>query len=371
MNKIALLGVVLASLGTFLPLLVVKANRLVVGTSVGIFALPIFFWGLPLLFLLTGLAFSKIKSRAVGLVGLGNFWLLLLLAWLSLSSQTLGVNPIARVAPASGFWLLLLGAWLVAYAGALEMRQLWLGSLGILMALGFLLTGGLDYLSLLREYSANQAEFWQETLRHIQLAFAAWGLSSLIGGFIGAYGASRPHISSLTLGLANAMQTVPSIALFALLIPFFSALAKNFPILENLGIRGIGFAPALTALTLYGVLPVLRGTILGLQNVPEAPLEAARGLGFTQTQLFWQVRLPLAVPLLLEGLRLAAVSLIGLTALSSLIGAGGLGGFIFTGLGSGAIDRVLLGAIPTLILALLVNSSLRQLEFMFTPQGLK
>ncbi len=369
MNKIAVLGLSLAGLGMFLPLLIVKANRLVVGNSVGIFGLPMFFLLLPLLFLAFFLAFSKIKSLALML--LGNFMFLLLLALLSLSSRELGVNPISRVAPASGYWLLLLGAWLVAYAGALGMRQLWLSSLGIVFGIGFLLTGGLDYLSVLREYSANQSEFWQELLHHIQLAFAAWVLSSLLGGLIGAYAAFRPRISSVALGLANALQTVPSIALFALLIPFFSALAKNFPILETLGIRGIGFAPALTALTLYGVLPVLRGTILGLQNVPEAPLEAARGLGFTQKQLFWQVQVPLAVPLLLQGLRLAAVSLIGLTALSSLIGAGGLGGFIFTGLGSGAIDRVLLGAIPTLILALLVNSSLRQLEFRLIPRGLK
>ena len=371
MNKIAFLGVGIASLGIFLPLLIVKANRLVAGNSIGVVALPMFFWLVPMLLLATLLASSKLKTRGLGLFGLGQLTLLLLLVFLSISSHELALNPISRVAPAAGFWLLLLGAWLLGYAGALEMQKVWFASFGFLLISIFLLTGWLNSLSVLREYAANQSEFWQEAWRHMQLAFFAWILSSLLGVVLGVYSASRPRISSLTLGFANALQTIPSIALFALLIPLFSGLARNFPFLENLGVRGIGFAPALTALILYGVLPVLRGTILSLQNVPESPLEAARGLGFTQNQIFWQVKLPLSIPLLLEGLRLAAVSLVGLTALSSLIGAGGLGGFIFTGLGSGAIDRVLLGAIPTLVLALLVNSALRGLEFGLTPQGLK
>ncbi len=371
MNKIAILGVGFGSLGMVLPLFVVKANRLVAGNLLGVLGSPMFFWLIPLLCLITLVTISKLKTRGIALLSLGQLTLLVLLFLLSVSSRELGINPISRIAPASGFWLLFLGAGLVAYAGALEMRRLWFASLGFLFIAFFLLFGWLDSLSVLREYTANQAEFWQEALRHLQLAFFAWILSSLLGLVLGVYSASRPRVLRLSLGLANALQTIPSIALFALLIPFFSALARNFPILENLGIRGIGFAPALTALTLYGVLPVLRGTILGLQNIPESPLEAARGLGFTPSQIFWQVKLPLSIPLLLEGLRLAAVSLIGLTALSSLIGAGGLGGFIFTGLGSGAIDRVLLGAIPTLVLALLVNSGLRGLEFGLTPQGLK
>ena len=219
MNKIALLGAGIASFGMFLALLVVKANRLVAGTQLGVLDLPVFFWLLPVLVLSAGWAFSRFKTRGLGLVVLGNFLLVLLLSLLTLSSRELGANPISRVAPAGGYWLLLLGAWLIAYAGALELHRLWLASLGVLIGMIFLLTGALDFLSVLREYTANQSEFWQETLRHIQLAFAAWVLSSLLGVILGAYSASRPRVSSITLGLANALQTVPSIALFALLIP--------------------------------------------------------------------------------------------------------------------------------------------------------
>ncbi len=371
MNKIALLGVLCAGCAAFLPLMIVKANRLLAGTALGIAAVPVTYWLLGVFFLALPVAWLKFKSRAVVLLVLGNFSLLALLLGLSIFSQNLGTNPISRVSPAFGYWLWLLAAWLLAYAGALELGRLWLAGLGLSAGLGLLVFGAFDSLSVLREYSANQSEFWTEVLHHLVLAFWAWVLSSLLGLVLGVYAASRVKISGVILGIANGLQTIPSIALFALLIPFFSTLARNIPWLETLGIRGIGFAPALTALTLYGLLPVLRGTILSLQNVPQAPLEAAQGLGLTDRQIFWQVHLPLAIPLLLEGLRLAAVSLVGLAALSSLIGAGGLGAFIFTGLGNGAIDRVLLGAIPTLLLAVLVNSGLRGLEFGLTPKGLK
>lgn len=361
-----------AALAAFLPFVTLKANRLLAGTALGWAELPSVYWILvPMLLVVSPFVWARHQARGLCLFVLGQALLIALLALLSSTASLLGQDPISRVSPAAGFWLWLLGAGLIAYAGALEMRRLWLASSSALLLLGFLLFGAFGSLSVLREYAANQSEFWQESLTHIRLALAAWGFSSLIGGLLGVYAATRPSIARWLLGIANALQTIPSIALFALLIPFYSALTRAVPFLETIGIRGIGAAPALSALTLYGLLPVLRGVIVGLMGVPEAPLEAAKGLGLTPNQLFWQVRLPLAMPLLLEGLRLAAVSLIGLTALSSLIGAGGLGGFIFTGLGSGAIDRVLLGAIPTLGLALLVHFGLRGLEAGLTPRGLR
>ncbi len=370
MNRIAWLGLACCGVALLQAFVLFKANRLLAGTAISVLQVP---WLLQivlplLLFIVAGLF---VKARAVLLWLLGTGLMIALFILLSIISKDLGVNLIARVSPAAGFWLLLIGATLIAYAGALELQKLWLVLIGVVVGVAMLLFGFFDAISVMREYYANQNEFWQEVLRHCQLTLWAFLLSSCLGIALGIFAASRPMVSRWSLGVANAFQTIPSIALFALLIPFFSAIARTFPLLETIGIRGIGIAPALTTLTLYGLLPVLRGTILGLQSVAEAPLEAARGLGFNPWQIFVQIRLPLSIPIVLEGLRLTSVSLIGLVSLSSLIGAGGLGGFIFTGLGSGAIDRVLLGAIPILILALLVNSLMRGLELRLTPHGIR
>ncbi|HEX3885164.1 MAG TPA: ABC transporter permease, partial [Stellaceae bacterium] len=140
----------------------------------------------------------------------------------------------------------------------------------------------------------------------------------------------------------NLLQTVPSIALFALLIAPLSAL----------GLGGIGPVPAVIALVLYALLPVARNTATGLGGIDPAVADAARGMGMTGRQILWRVEMPLAAPVLLAGLRIVTVQTIGLTVVAALIGAGGLGSFVFEGLGEDAADLVLLGALPAILLAL-------------------
>ena len=152
--------------------------------------------------------------------------------------------------------------------------------------------------------------------------------------------------------MLNLLQTIPSIALFGLLIVPLSALAAAAPSLAALGIAGIGPAPAIIALILYALLPVVRNTVAGIAGVDPAVVDAARGMGMSERQLFRQVQLPLALPLLLAGLRIVTVQTIGLAVVAALIGAGGLGTFVFAGLGQYAADLVLLGALPTIALAL-------------------
>jgi osmoprotectant transport system permease protein len=129
--------------------------------------------------------------------------------------------------------------------------------------------------------------------------------------------------------------------------------------LQESGIRGIGAAPAVLALTLYALLPVVLNVYTGLRGVSEAVKDAGRGMGMSPAQLFWRVELPLALPLVLEGIRGAASLTIGITTVAALIGAGGLGFFILRGVEGGATDMVLLGAIPIIGLALLVDALLR------------
>jgi osmoprotectant transport system permease protein len=160
----------------------------------------------------------------------------------------------------------------------------------------------------------------------------------------------------------NAVQTVPSIALFGLLVAPLAALAAWAPALGALGIHGVGPAPALIALVLYALLPVVRNTAAGFAGVDPAVIEAGRGMGLTARQIFRQIELPLALPVLLAGLRIVTVQAIGLAVVAALIGAGGLGTFVFEGLGQYAVDLVLLGALPAIFLALAADFILQTLS---------
>jgi osmoprotectant transport system permease protein len=167
--------------------------------------------------------------------------------------------------------------------------------------------------------------------------------------------ARSPALSAPLFAVLNIIQTVPSIALFALLIAPLGALAALLP---TLGLKGIGLLPAAIALTLYALLPIVHGTASGLAQVPASAVEAATGIGMTRRQTFWRVRVPLALPVLLSGLRVTTVQVIGLAVVAALIGAGGFGALVFQGLSSSALDLVLLGVLPVLALAMAADAAL-------------
>jgi len=157
------------------------------------------------------------------------------------------------------------------------------------------------------------------------------------------------------------VQTIPSLALFGLLLAPLSWLVARYPVLESLGVQGIGLAPALLALVGYSLLPMTRNTYIALESVDEAVIESARGMGMGPLQVFFRVRLVLALPLIIEGVRITSVQAIGLAAVAALIGAGGLGTLIFQGLGQAAMNLVMLGALPIVMMAMLVDALLKAL----------
>ena len=168
----------------------------------------------------------------------------------------------------------------------------------------------------------------------------------------------------------NIVQTVPSLALFGILIAPLSALSFAFPVLREIGIRGIGFAPAIIALTIYSLLPIVRNTFVGIRQVDSATIDAGLGMGMSQWHIFRRIQMPLAAPLILEGIRTASVQAVGLTTITALIGAGGLGWFVFRGIGQAAPDLIILGAIPIIALALVVDFIMRMIIRWATPAGL-
>jgi osmoprotectant transport system permease protein len=180
----------------------------------------------------------------------------------------------------------------------------------------------------------------------------------LVGAPLGLMAQRRKRLRAALFPALNLVQTIPSIALFGLLIAPLSALAGLAPGLAALGVSGVGVTPAIIALVLYSLLPVVRNTTSGLDAVPAAAIEAARGIGMTRRQILVAVEIPLALPVFLSGLRIATVQAVGLVAVAALIGAGGLGAIMFQGLFADALDLVLLGAVPIILLALAADALL-------------
>jgi osmoprotectant transport system permease protein len=265
-------------------------------------------------------------------------------------------NTFARVSPSLGFWLLTLSFALLA-ADALTRLRLgpWARLAAIAVAAGaialLLSSGAWDNLSLLKEYANRQDTFWREARQHLWLAFGSMVTACLVGLPLGILAHRIRRLRTAILQVLNIVQTIPSIALFGILIAPLGFLATHVPLAAALGIRGIGAAPAFIALFLYSLLPVVANTVTGLNQVPAAVTDAARGMGLSARQRLLQVELPLAIPVILAGIRIVLVQNLGLATVAALIGGGGFGTFVFQGIGQTAIDLVLLGAIPTVVLS--------------------
>jgi osmoprotectant transport system permease protein len=214
-----------------------------------------------------------------------------------------------------------------------------------------LASGIFDHLSVMREYQVNAERFARELRQHVLLALGSLGAAVLVGLPLGVLCHRVPRLREGILGTLNVIQTVPAIALFGILMAPLGALAAAVPLAERLGIRGIGAAPAAVALFLYSLLPIVANSVLGLKRVSHAAVEASRGMGMTNAQVLWRIELPLALPVILTGIRVVLVQNIGMVTVAALIGGGGLGTFVFQGIGQTAIDLVLLGAIPIVVLA--------------------
>lgn len=265
-------------------------------------------------------------------------------------------NTFARVSPASGFWLLVFAFALLAADSFTRLRLtplLRVAALAVTaaaVALAFR-AGIWEGLSILKEYHNRAASFWAEAATHVTLALGSLAASTLVGVPLGVLCHRVPRLRAAVLNSLNIVQTIPSIALFGILIAPLGWIAAHVPGAAALGIRGIGAAPAFVALFLYSLLPVVANTVVGLAGVAPAANDAARGVGMTEGQRLVLVEFPLALPVILTGIRIVLVQNIGLATIAALIGGGGFGVFVFQGIGQTAMDLVLLGAVPTVALA--------------------
>ena len=362
-RRIDRLGALLVLIGlaavALAPFVVFKANRIVSGETLPLWqALP----APAAVVLATVLAAAAVIAVAVRHVPtrLGAAVVGLLATVLTVAHAALVLIPegdrYARVSPGSAAWLLVFALAMLAIDALARIRPGPLvrvvALLGVWAALlGLFRLGVFDGLSVMREYAPRSDAFWREAGRHLTLALGSMAAAVLVGLPVGVLCDRVPRLRSAVLQVLNMVQTVPSIALFGILMAPLGALAAAIPLAEQLGIRGIGAAPAAVALFLYSLLPVVANTVVGLAGVPPAAVDAAHGMGLTGRQRLFDVELPLALPVILTGVRIVLVQNIGLVTVAALIGGGGFGTFVFQGLGQTAMDLVLLGAVPTVALA--------------------
>jgi osmoprotectant transport system permease protein len=433
-NPITLLGGVLGVFAMLLPWLSLKPNRLLAGESVGLteFSTPFGYLTLIAWLAVAGSAFFPKKLRpwlsslAVAVA------LLFACLYISRGASELMVEAgqYARVSPIAGTWLGILALYVSLFGLSRESRFGALPSLIVL--LGALLAGLFNGLGPWLEYSQTSDVFSQQFLRHMLLSLFSVSLAALLGFPLAVWAVRSKSVGNIVLPLVSFLQTVPSVALFGLLLPPLAWLGRSVPLLyavlfaaiflvggtilqrltrwqvsqaftllgaftggllfsiilfqalvgegrtltvlgslADAGVRGIGAAPALVALSLYALLPMVVNTVVGLNSVPEAVKDAARGMGMSQRQVFWRAEVPLALPFMFEGLRSSLVLSFGLATIAALISAGGLGFFILRGVEGSVGDLILLGAVPVVVVALLLDLLLRAVSWFFIPKGLR
>jgi len=283
-------------------------------------------------------------------------------------------GPIARVSLGPAFWIsifslavLVSEAWQRSRSSRILTAMAAAGA--VTASLWFAIDGKLKHLSLVREFMNREDRFLAELETHLFLVATAVSLAIIVGVPLGILAHRRARLRGLVFFTLNSLQTVPSLALFGILIPILAVLTGRFPILEKTGVQAIGTTPALIAITIYSLLPVARNTYTGFEAVDPGIIEAGRGVGMTDGQLLFTVEFPIASPIILSGIRIALVQAVGLTTVAALIGAGGLGVFIFQGLGQAATDLILLGAIPTILIAVIADGLSSGLSVLVKPGG--
>jgi len=209
-------------------------------------------------------------------------------------------------------------------------------------------------MKLIQFFLNNSSYILEKVGEHLYLAGVAVLLACAVGIPVGFLITNNKKVASIVVGVANTIQTIPSLALFAFAISVF----------------GIGADNAIFALFLYALLPIIKNTLIGIRNVSPTMIEAARGMGMSRAQIMFQVEVPLAISVIMGGVRIATVTAIGIATIATLIGAGGLGQLIYQGIGMMNYEMIFAGAICSAALALLADFLLGLIEKKLTSKGL-
>lgn len=370
----ARVGLTLGALGiVFFPLGMFRPNRVVSGLPIDAASLleGRIYFGLAAVGLVTAAVLYAFKERVGKLFLLNGIpWLLsfvpgLLMLLLS-SVRLVGVDfdlEVARISLSSGFWLV--------YAGIL-MLQSGAPRGGILMSMSVFFSaivlglGLAPHLALYKEFINIEVTFYAELRRHLTLSLASVAVALLPGVLLGYVCHRHQRLREWILGAVNLFQVAPTLSLLGLIMMPLTFLSRNIPLVAELGIRGVGFAPAFIVLTLYCLLPITANAFSGFDQVESAVVDSALAMGMTRRQIFSKVLFPLALPVIFSGIRTAVTQNVGNTILAGLIGGGGMGALIFLGLSQSATDLVILGTIPVVLMALILDAVFKLIEAQMT-----
>ncbi len=276
-------------------------------------------------------------------------------------NKLFNLYPNGRLSLGMGFWIIFLGIDMVISGSFksdkknLIYRRLFYLSLFFIIFV-FLISGHLNNLSIMKEFFNRSNSFFGQLNRHLSLSFFSVALGFMIGIPIGIMVFKDKKMNSILLFLINIGQTIPTLSLLGIIMLPLTLLSQRSEILKNIGISGVGFAPAFIVLTIYALFPVVHNTIAGLKMIDSDLIDTAVSLGMNSTQIFWKIQLPLSLPIILGGVRIAMTQSIGNTILAGLVGGGGLGSIVFLGLAQAAPDLILLGVIPLIIMAFIIDS---------------
>jgi len=382
-DKVTLAGAFIGLLSLGFHFVILRPNRLSSGEGLLVWnALPspetlllVLLWICAL-----GTAFSYRENHAFrlapGLIGNVILVLVFLLTARMAGSTTDPGLPFLRISIGFGGWMMAFAAYILILSsqqkltgrGGLRLcvSLSGMGALVILFASGYM-----SDISVIKEFSARQGRFLSELSQHLILAGASVCIATVIGTGLGVWAFRSRFLERPVFFFVNTVQTLPSLALFGLMIAPLALLSQKYPVLRDFGIQGIGWAPALIALSLYALLPITRNTYTSLRILDPDVIEAGRGMGMSGLQVLWRVEIPLSLPIILSGIRTALVQSIGNTTVAALIGAGGLGVFVFQGLGQAVPDLILLGAVPVILLSVFTDKLMAILIHQITPKGIE
>jgi osmoprotectant transport system permease protein len=370
-----LLGALTALFGSFA---VVSKNRVFIGkptpgTEVfgGFAYLILMIWFLPAVLTYAGAKIkdTRMKNLAFSLISLIPILLAVVNA-IYLENTAYHFDRVygsaSRVSPGYSFWLAILSSYIIldsclkniswSFLSNFIRNMFWIAFVILI------LSGSLNHVSVLKEYFNNKDKFNAELSRHITLSFGSTIAALFIGFFLGYIASKRKSLERPVFTFLNTLQVIPTLSFIGLIMPPLGYIGERFEAAAALGIKGIGWAPAVIVLTAYALYPISRNVYAALKLIDKDLVEAAEGLGLSRLEIIWKIEIPMALPLVLGGLRVALVQASAGTIVAALVGAGGLGVFIFLGLAQTAQDLVLLGVIPIVLLTFAYTAFVNILE---------